>query len=60
MRLRLAGGHPERRLCLYVGRLAAEKGLEQLLPLAAPGRDQHVALVGFGATPTMRFSSRQW
>jgi hypothetical protein len=36
MRLRLTGGHPERRLCLYVGRLAAEKGLEQLLPLAAP------------------------
>ena len=42
------------------GRLAAEKGLEQLLPLAAPSRDRHVALVGFGATPTMRFSSRPW
>lgn len=48
MRRRLAGGHPERRLCLYVGRLAAEKGIERLLPLAAPGGPTHVALVGDG------------
>jgi glycosyltransferase involved in cell wall biosynthesis len=48
MRERLTGGHPERRICLYVGRLAAEKALDELLPLAAPGGDRHVALVGDG------------
>jgi glycosyltransferase involved in cell wall biosynthesis len=48
MRARLTDGHPERRLCIYVGRLAAEKGVERLLPLAAPGGDRHVALVGDG------------
>src|SRR5215471_14460732 len=48
MRERLTDGHPERRLCLYVGRLAAEKRLEVLLPLAAPGGDRHLALVGAG------------
>jgi glycosyltransferase involved in cell wall biosynthesis len=48
MRDRLTDGHPERRLCIYVGRLAAEKGVERLLPLAAPGGDRHVALVGDG------------
>ena len=37
MRARLTGGHPERRLVLYVGRLAAEKGVARLLPLASPG-----------------------
>lgn len=52
MRRRLTGGHPERRLCLYVGRLAAEKGLERLLPLAAPGGGRHVALVGDGPAMT--------
>jgi glycosyltransferase involved in cell wall biosynthesis len=35
IRHRLTGGHPERRLCIYVGRLAAEKGVDRLLPLAA-------------------------
>jgi len=48
MRHRLTGGHPDRRLCLYVGRLAAEKGVDRLLPLAAPGGDRHLALVGDG------------
>jgi glycosyltransferase involved in cell wall biosynthesis len=48
MRARLTGGHPERRLCLYVGRLAAEKGIDRLLPLAPAGGDQHLALVGDG------------
>lgn len=39
---------PQHPLALYVGRLAREKGLERLLPLAArPGRT-HVALVGDG------------
>jgi glycosyltransferase involved in cell wall biosynthesis len=48
MRRRLTGDRPERRLCLYVGRLAAEKGIDRLLPLATPGGDCHLALVGDG------------
>jgi glycosyltransferase involved in cell wall biosynthesis len=48
MRERLTAGHPERRLLLCVGRLAAEKGLDQLLALAPPGSDRHLALVGDG------------
>ena len=48
MRERLTDGHPERRLCLYVGRLAAEKRIEVLLPLAAHGGHRHLALVGGG------------
>ncbi len=48
MRRRLTGANPERRLCLYVGRLAVEKSIERLLPLAAPGGDRHLALVGDG------------
>jgi glycosyltransferase involved in cell wall biosynthesis len=48
VRARLTDGHPERPLCLYVGRLAAEKGLERLLPLVADGSGRHLALVGDG------------
>jgi glycosyltransferase involved in cell wall biosynthesis len=48
MRARLTDGHPERRLVLYVGRLAAEKGVARLLPLANRGADRHLALVGDG------------
>jgi glycosyltransferase involved in cell wall biosynthesis len=48
VRRRLTNGHPERRLCLYVGRLAAEKGIERLLPLTARGGDRHLAMVGDG------------
>jgi glycosyltransferase involved in cell wall biosynthesis len=48
MRARLAAGHPERSLVLYVGRLAAEKGVGRLLPLADPGAGRQLALVGDG------------
>ncbi len=48
LRQRLTGGHPERMLSLYVGRLAAEKGVERLLPLAEPGSRRHLALIGDG------------
>jgi glycosyltransferase involved in cell wall biosynthesis len=48
MRARLTLGHPGRRLCLYVGRLAGEKGIERLGPLAARRGPRHVALVGEG------------
>jgi glycosyltransferase involved in cell wall biosynthesis len=47
MRARLTSGHPERRLALYVGRLAPEKGLERLRPLTAAS-GLHLALVGDG------------
>ena len=48
MRSRLTGGHPERQVVLYVGRLAAEKGVARLLPLADLGAGRHLALVGDG------------
>lgn len=47
MRERLDGGNHHRRLLLYVGRLAAEKNLERLLPLTRRD-DLHLALVGDG------------
>ncbi|HEX4214758.1 MAG TPA: glycosyltransferase family 1 protein [Candidatus Dormibacteraeota bacterium] len=46
MRSRLTDGHPERRLIIHVGRLAKEKGIHQLGPLASGER--HLALVGAG------------
>lgn len=46
MRSRLTGGHPERRLVIHVGRLAKEKGIDKLAPLATGRR--HLALVGAG------------
>jgi glycosyltransferase involved in cell wall biosynthesis/putative flippase GtrA len=39
---------PDRKLLVYVGRLAREKGCERLLSLAAEGGPYHVALVGDG------------
>jgi glycosyltransferase involved in cell wall biosynthesis len=48
MRDRLTGGHPERHLILYVGRLAAEKGVGRLLALADPNARRHLALIGDG------------
>ncbi|MBO0687466.1 MAG: glycosyltransferase, partial [Candidatus Dormibacteraeota bacterium] len=47
VRARLSGGHPERRLAIYVGRLAAEKGVERLRPLA-DAEVCHLVLVGDG------------
>ena len=49
MRNRLTAGHPERTLLLYVGRLAAEKQLERLLPFL--GADPHVTLALVGGGP---------
>ncbi len=39
---------PQRRLVLYVGRLAREKGCDRLLPLAVGPGPYHVVLVGEG------------
>jgi len=48
MRHRLTDGHPQAPLLLYVGRLSAEKSLEQIKPMlhAVPGA--RLALVGGG------------
>jgi glycosyltransferase involved in cell wall biosynthesis len=48
MRARLTDGHPDRSLVLYVGRLAAEKGVVRLLTLADAASHRHLALVGDG------------
>ncbi|MCY0881786.1 MAG: glycosyltransferase family 1 protein, partial [Firmicutes bacterium] len=48
MRDRLTQGHPERIVGLYVGRIAAEKGLRDLLPLAAAVPEMQLAFVGEG------------
>lgn len=46
-RSRLSGGHPERTILLFVGRLAKEKSIERLVPVARePGIA--VAIVGDG------------
>jgi glycosyltransferase involved in cell wall biosynthesis len=39
---------PDRKLVVYVGRIAKEKGCERLLPLARDPGPYHVALVGDG------------
>lgn len=46
MRARLTDGHPDRSVVLLVGRLAREKNIERLAPLAQGHR--HLALVGDG------------
>jgi glycosyltransferase involved in cell wall biosynthesis len=49
MRARLLGGaDPNRKVLLYVGRLASEKGLERLRPCLDRLPDVHLALVGDG------------
>jgi glycosyltransferase involved in cell wall biosynthesis len=45
---RLSGGHPEKTLLLYVGRLAREKRLDWLVTLSQRLPDCHVAFVGEG------------
>ena len=47
-RIRLTGGHPESTILLYVGRLAAEKGLDRLMAILPQLDSCHVALVGDG------------
>ncbi|HEX4215390.1 MAG TPA: glycosyltransferase family 1 protein [Candidatus Dormibacteraeota bacterium] len=48
MRHRLSGGHPERPLLLYVGRLSAEKSVERLAPMLRELPGCSLALVGEG------------
>lgn len=48
MRSRLSQGHPESPLLLYVGRLSAEKEIEQIKPILAAIPNSRLALVGDG------------
>lgn len=48
MRSRLTQGHPEDTLFLYVGRLSAEKEIQQILPVLQSIPNSRLALVGNG------------
>jgi glycosyltransferase involved in cell wall biosynthesis len=48
MRSRLTQGHPEDTLFLYVGRLSAEKEIQQILPVLQAIPNSRIALVGDG------------
>lgn len=48
MRERLTDGHPEKPLLVFVGRLAAEKELDRLLPLMRQNKEIRLAIVGDG------------
>lgn len=48
MRERLTGGHPEKKLLVFVGRLAAEKEIHRLRPLMERRSDVALAIVGDG------------
>lgn len=58
MRERLTGGHPDRPVALYVGRIALEKGLHRLDPLLRDNGRVHLALVGDG--PSRRQLERHY
>jgi glycosyltransferase involved in cell wall biosynthesis len=48
MRKRITRGHDQRTVVAYAGRLAAEKGIERLLPLLQARSDVHLVLIGDG------------
>lgn len=48
MRSRLSGGHPESPLLLYVGRVSAEKQIDQIKPVLEAIPDARLAIVGDG------------
>jgi len=50
MRARLSGGHPERTVLTFVGRLAPEKQIERLVPLLQAVDGICLAIVGDGPT----------
>ncbi len=60
-RSRLTGGHPEATIILYVGRLAAEKGLDRLMAILPQLEGYHVALVGDGPMAgTLRHAAKDF
>lgn len=48
MREKMTQGHPERKIALYVGRIALEKGLHRLRNIFAENPDLQLVLVGDG------------
>lgn len=48
MRSRLSGGEPDKRLLLYVGRLAAEKQIEKIRDVLYASDDYRLAIIGDG------------
>ncbi len=48
LRERITRGHGDRIVVAYVGRLAAEKGINRLLPLMHARSDAHLVIVGDG------------
>jgi glycosyltransferase involved in cell wall biosynthesis len=48
MRKRITRGREDRLVVVYAGRLAAEKGIDRLLPLLQARSDVHLVLVGDG------------
>jgi glycosyltransferase involved in cell wall biosynthesis len=48
MRSRLSGGHPDRPLLLYVGRVSAEKQIDRIKPILEEIPEAHLAIVGDG------------
>lgn len=48
MRYRLSGGNPEKTIIMYIGRLAAEKQIDQLVHILDNVPNTHLALVGDG------------
>lgn len=48
MRRRLSGGEPEKKVLVFVGRVAPEKELDRLLPLMQERDDVRLAIVGDG------------
>ena len=48
MRSRLSQGHPDRPLLLYVGRVSAEKEIDQIKPVLEEISAAHLAIVGDG------------
>jgi len=47
-RKELTAGHPERKLLIFVGRLAQEKNIHTLLPLMQKRKDLSLAVIGDG------------
>lgn len=48
MRDRLTNGHGDRRIAIFVGRIALEKSLDRLLPMFQRTHNVHLAVVGDG------------
>ena len=48
MRSRLSKGHPDNPILLYVGRVSAEKQIDQIKPILEAVPDAHLAIVGDG------------